>query len=184
MKKVISFTILVIVLGGLIWGFVWFTKKPSGEEAAQNKIMDIFSFDGGLNKQTSSSELFVDSKTLALRKKFGEEPIISIKTDYGDVGVKNFYRDAEFILDDGHATIKRTEKYSLTYIAIKKSFQITVYDENIVETAKTGEAELLKILGIAPQALCKFDPVVFVDKGYDPKNEYVNSFPLSFCPPR
>lgn len=124
----------------------------------------------------------VDSITLSLRKQFGTDATLLFETQKGSVRMNNFYRDAEFILEDGHATIKRLDDYTLTYVAIKKSFQITITSPDILVTTTRAEKDLIATLGITPQELCKMNPVVFVDKGFDPRSEYTKEFPLSFCP--
>lgn len=184
MKHLFSLIILILLLMGLAWGVWWFLQAPSEERSGENGLIDVLKPFKKEELKIINTETFIDSTTLSLRKEFGKTPTLSLPGDGGEIVIKNFYPESVFILEDGHATIVRADDYTITYVAIKKSFQITIKAENIMETASVAEKELLKILEIKPEELCRLHPVLFVDKGYDPKYEYASAFPLSFCPPQ
>jgi hypothetical protein len=181
MKFIFPIFVLLLVLGAAIFLLMRDTPSPTLLPEEQ----PITSVNTSSSESTSSQSIgntTVDTTTLSLRTRFGGEKTLSFQTQKGEVRVNNFYREAEFILEDGHATIKRVDDYTLTYVALLKSFQITITAPDILDTKNRAEKDLLNILGVSPQDLCKMNPVVFVDKGFDPRSEYTRSFPLSFCP--
>lgn len=180
MKFIFPIIVLLLVLGAAVFLLTRDNASPTipFEEEVINPIQTTPQ--GSTSSEPNISG--VDQTTLLLRSRFGEEKTLSFQTSKGEVRMNNFYREAEFILEDGHATIKRTDDYALTYVALLKSFQITITAPDIASVKNIAEKDLLNILGITPQDLCKTNPVVFVDKGFDPRSEYTRSSPLSFCP--
>jgi len=115
---------------------------------------------------------------------YGEIPQgerISMQTAQGVVSVKNFYKNVQQVDASASAIILASDpKYVLWYNRSDSSFEIALNQDFNAADGKNAKDNLLKILGITGQDLCKLKISVTVP--YDNGQER-SSRPPNFCPP-
>ena len=106
---------------------------------------------------------------------------IPIQTSSGErVMVKNFYKDVVEISGTS-VFVRDTSQYTLIYFPAESAFLITLNDSNVHTARAVAEFELVDILGISQQDLCRL--AIFITIPFDVSETYGGkSYSLSFCP--
>lgn len=176
MKKIISYTILFIVLVGISFGiyFLFFKSEPlpNGEvETVKPSIIPNF-FKKNTNTTTDYKEALKEGDTVT---------VVGVEES---VRVLNFYKTATFITKRGDAEIASTEKYTISYVADPPYFTIVITSEDVDTAIRDAENKLVSLLGIKKNDICKLEVLIGVEKSFDPEGKWLGPRGLSFCPSR
>jgi len=96
------------------------------------------------------------------------------------IAVKDFYKDAKRVLNNGDALIRETEDYQISYLKRYESFKITLLSPEFETARPKAENAFVAALGIDEPNACRL--TVEINTPQFVGGDYVGMvFPLSFC---
>ena len=163
LKKIFYIILILAVIGGGIYAWFYFSKKaPQNNQTASLPEVST----SGTSQPASSAQ-----SSYSITDTFPKTDTISIGTSNGSVEIKNFYKN---IIDteEGHVILADSADYQISYDRNTSIFYI-----NLISAAaqqSKAENQLLGILGVGQQDICKLNVVVL-------KPGQTNGGRLSFC---
>jgi len=162
LKKIIYIILILAFIGAGIYAWFYFSK-PQVKTGTNASLPPVSSQTALPQQSTQPSYSIVDT--------FPKTDTINIGTGNGSIEVKNFYKN---IIDteEGHAILEDNSDYQISYDRSTSIFYINL--KNILVQQSKAENQLIGILGIGMQDICKLNVLVF-------QTGQQNGGELSFC---
>lgn len=165
MKKILLFGIPAILIIILIYFFVFRNKNTTEQGTATKEIATPVSLPASNTKLESTNE--------------GK---LIYKASSGNISMNNFAKNAE-IADNGVIYLVDKENYNIGYNSTSKEFIITLLvNNNIENTRKEAESDLLASLDISKEDACKLKVYLYVSAAITTDKSFSQNHGLFFCP--
>ncbi len=188
MKKIIIITVAILAIGVVVALFFTLLK---GQSSSKSNTTETSLVGGNLPITETSNQNTTNSAGTAspsdvigsasqVLEKFPKDPILTIGSSEGSVGIKNFYLSNPNVSEGGSIVVKQTQNYSILYASTDSSFWLVIIGTPFDKWREAAEQDFLSVLQINATDACKLKASSGIY--YDATNSLSGkSFPLSFC---